>query len=95
MSSPAVMVPPERETPGIRASAWARPNRMPSRTDSSVSSLRWGAKRSANPSRIPKRISIVAVMYRFRRLWSIWSSKRSPSTPIGIEPRITSQPIRA
>ena len=89
------MVAPERETPGIRASDWAKPSRMPCRQveDSSGRSLR--AKWSAMPMTRPNPPSMAAVIHRFRSEVSISSWKNSPSTTIGIEPMITSQPIRA
>ncbi len=40
-------------------------------------------------------ISIAAVSRRSRNGPSIWSLSVTPSTPIGIEPTMTSQPMRA
>ncbi len=40
-------------------------------------------------------MSIVAVTRRSRNGPSIWSLSVTPSTPIGMEPTITSQPMRA
>ena len=89
------MVAPERETPGIRARDWARPNSTPWRqvNDSSGRALR--ANRSATPMTTPKPASMAAVIHRFRKVVSIASWNSRPSTTIGTEPMITSQPIRA
>ncbi len=38
---------------------------------------------------------MVAVSHRLRSVDSIWSWNASPSTPIGMDPTITYQPIRA
>lgn len=47
------------------------------------------------PMTMPITISIVAVTRRSRNGPSIWSLRVTPSTPIGMEPTITSQPIWA
>ena len=47
------------------------------------------------PMTMPTTISIVAVTRRSRKGPSIWSLRVTPSTPIGMEPTITSQPIWA
>ncbi len=47
------------------------------------------------PMMIPKPASIATVSHRLRKMVSIESWNSSPSTTIGTEPMITSQPIRA
>ena len=90
-----MIVAPERETPGIKASDWARPKRTPcfQVRDSSGRLLR--AKWSTTPMMMPKPASMAAVVHRLRRVESMASWKITPSTTIGIDPMITSQPILA
>jgi hypothetical protein len=90
------MVPPERETPGMRASDWAKPytracGRL--RCLTSVSLLR--AVWSANQRMSPKTISVVPTRRRSRKGDSIWSFSSRPSTPMGMLPTMTYQPMRA
>lgn len=47
------------------------------------------------PSTMPITISVVAISRRSRNGPSIWSLNVTPSTPIGMEPTMTSQPIWA
>ncbi|MNY65469.1 hypothetical protein D3C86_2027390 [compost metagenome] len=90
-----MIVPPERETPGISAIAWAKPKMMPSRQISCLSAYFFLPMRSAQPRIRPKAISITAVIYMLRKPCSIWSLKPSPRMMIGSEPMMISQPIRA
>ncbi len=46
-------------------------------------------------STIASAIIMLATSHRLRATVSIWSANVSPSTPIGIVPRMTNQPIRA
>ena len=89
------MVAPDRETPGIRASDWASPKRMPWPQVRDSIGRTFLAKWSTTPITMPKPASIATVIHRLRSAWSIASWNRRPSTTIGIEPMITSQPIRA
>ena len=95
MSSPAVIVPPERETPGISASAWAKPKPTACfmvRSSSWRSCLpTW----SATARKMPKSTSMVAVIQRDRNWVSMKSCSSRPRMPIGSEPRMMNQPIRA
>ena len=47
------------------------------------------------PMTIPNPASIATVSHRLRKIVSIESWNSSPSTTMGTEPMITSQPIRA
>lgn len=47
------------------------------------------------PRTMPITISVVAISRRSRNGPSIWSLNVTPSTPMGIEPTMTSQPICA
>ena len=90
------MVAPERETPGISAAAWNRPYRMPCGQVRSFSSRVLRApRRSATASTIATPASIATVIHRLRSVESIASWNSSPSTTMGTEPTMTSQPIRA
>ena len=88
------MVPPDRDTPGINAMAWAKPSVMPSTTRMSRSSTRCRPTRSASPSSSPKTTSVDAISHRLRAAVWICSSNSTPSSPIGIVPMITSQASR-
>ena len=72
-----MIVAPDRETPGIRASDWAKPKMTPCPqvSDSSGRTLR--AKWSTMPIMMPKPASIAAVIHRLRRRESIASWKSS------------------
>ncbi len=90
-----MIVPPDRDTPGISAMAWAKPSsdavagRVISR-----SSIACRPTRSASPSSSPNTTSVVAISHRLRAAVWIWSSNSTPSTPIGMVPMITSQASR-
>ena len=93
---PAVIVAPEREVPGTRARAWARPTQIASAGVTSVE--RPGA--CGPPSRRPSgsgraRSATTPIRYRLRAPFSIWSLNASPKTPIGIVAMMMYQPIRA
>ena len=93
--SPAVIVAPERDTPGISAAAWAMPTQKPSfvwiwsRSRSRVPTF------SAAASTSPSTISVVPITYRSRAPVSIWSLKSTPKTPIGTVPSTMYQPSLA
>ncbi len=90
------MVMPERETPGISAQAWARPNRMPCFHVSCCNSrMLRSAIQSAKKSTTAMPASIATVTHRLRKVVVMASSKNRPSTTMGSEPMITSQPMRA
>jgi hypothetical protein len=57
---PVVIVTPERDTPGWRATAWPAPMSSASRSVTS-SAARVPVRRSAHPSTRPNTISIVAM----------------------------------
>ena len=93
-SRPAVSVPPERDTPGTSAMAWAKPITTPSRIRKFSSVRVCRPQYSANASTNANTISVVATTHRLRPAVWIWSLKRNPNSPIGIEPTMTYQPIR-
>ena len=94
-SSPALIVAPDRDTPGISASDCARPISTPSRVEScsSVALVAADGGRRSRGSR-PKTISVVPISHRSRPPVSIWSWNAKPRIPIGIVATIRYQPIR-
>jgi len=95
MNSPAVIVPPERDTPGMSASACAKPKTMPLPQVSSRRRRVFAPTPSAMPSRMPKTMSVTATIQSERKVVSIAFWNARPRTTIGTLPRMTSQPIRA
>ena len=69
--SPAVMVMPEREVPGISASAWATPMNSTSFQVRPCSSRARRPRRSAYHSNSPNRMVVVAITNAERRSFSI------------------------
>ena len=95
MARPAAMVAPDRDTPGISARDWAKPNSTPCFQVRDSSGRMFFAKWSATPITMPNPAIMAVVIHRFRSAWSIASWKSSPRITMGSEPMITSQPIRA
>ena len=89
-----MIVPPDRETPGMSASAWASPMPTPWDTVTRSRSTFCRPTRSAIPSSTPKATIVVAMSHRLRATVSIWSLNSRPSTLIGTVPMITSQASR-
>ncbi len=94
-NSPAVIVAPDRDTPGTRAIACAKPIATPSRVVmSSTLRVRLPTFSAASKSS-PSTIRVVPIRYRSRAPVSIWSLKTSPKIPMGIVPSRMYQPRRA
>ncbi len=72
------MVAPERETPGIRASAWASPSSTACFIPTCLRSRSCLAVRSATPSTSPITIRVVAMIHRLRKSCSITSLSEHP-----------------
>ena len=95
----AVRVLPERETPGTRARAWAKPTSRPSRTWTSPRTRRRRPSCSARPNRIAIPIDTAPIERRLRR--GEWSKSGTnnltarPASTIGTVPRATATPRRA
>ncbi len=90
-----VIVTPEREVPGISASACAQPIRIASRQPTEYSSRAARPKRSAIHMRAPKTASSVATATGLRSFSSISPPKARPTTPTGIVPITMHQARRA
>ena len=92
----AVMVVPERDEPGIRATAWARPMSRASLTVI-VAVVRLNeARRSTNQSTAARPMSDAAITRRsLVKVPSMASLKVRPMTMMGSDPSRTNQPIRA
>lgn len=71
-----MIVPPDRDTPGTRAVACAKPIVTPSRTRSCSSGRRCRPYRSAAPRASPNTISVVAINHRLRpEVWMASSNR--------------------
>ena len=93
-NSPALMVAPERDTPGTSARHCARPTMSPSR-QVSCSACRFCLPKYSAAAMTAENTSIaVAISHRLRAPERMASLKRNPSTPIGMVPMITYQPRR-
>jgi hypothetical protein len=97
----AVIVTPEREAPGMRASTWASPTRRASRQVNCSSSFSgcWACWRrrtqhSAHTSTRASPMAEAEMTYSERRVVSMSCLKRSPKTTTGMVPRIINHPSR-
>src|SRR5919197_6131954 len=91
-NSPAVIVVPERDAPGISARACAVPTARASVVLICSSSRSRRPALSAAYSRQASAISVEAMSQRLRAPVSIWSLKISPNAPTGIVATIRYQP---
>ena len=80
---PAVMVMPERETPGASASAWATPTTSPSCSESSCAG-RTAGRRSTSQRTPANTASRIAICHGSPRCSVIASSNARPTTAAGI-----------
>ena len=93
MARPKVMVPPERETPGINASIWPMPKISASFQVISFMVLTCLERASTTHSSTPNNASTVTVIHRLRSDPSIACLNSRPVIRIGIVPRMMNQPI--
>ena len=89
---PALIVAPDRDTPGTSARHWARPTITLSRQVSCSTSRVCRPKYSAAAITAEKTTSAVAISHRLLAPVRISSLKSSPNTPIGMVPMMTHQP---
>ena len=89
------MVIPEREVPGMSASAWATPTTAASHQVSSSSSRRRAPARSAHHSSRPKPIEVEAMTSGLRAAEATRWYASSPARPTGMVPSATAQARRA
>ena len=90
-----VMVTPEREVPGISASACAQPISRAWCQSIEYSSLSRRPKRSASHMSSPNKVSVPATNSGLRSICSISPPNSSPAAPTGIVPMTTHQARRA
>ena len=81
---PAVMVMPDRDVPGISASACAQPIASACGQVSENSSFRPRPKRSARYISIPKKLSVPATKSGLRKFASMKSPNARPTRPTGM-----------
>jgi hypothetical protein len=93
-NSPALMVAPERETPGTRAMHWTRPITMASVRFISFSGRRLLPTISATTITTLQTSRPATTTHRLRRLSVMMCRPRKPMTPIGMVPMITYQAMR-
>ena len=91
---PIVIVTPEREVPGISASACAQPISSASRQPTEYSSRRFAPSQSASHIRIPNTESVPATNSGLRSICSMKSLNSSPTMPTGTVPIRTHQASR-
>ena len=89
---PALIVAPERDTPGTSARHCARPTMTLSFQVSCSTSRVCLPMYSARAITAENTIIAVAMTHRLRAPERIWSLNSSPSTQIGMVPMITHQP---
>ena len=94
MARPKVMVPPERETPGINASIWPMPKISASFQVISFMVLTCLERASTTHSSTPNNASTVTVIHRLRSDPSIACLNSRPAIRIGIVPRMMNQHLR-
>ena len=98
-SRAAVRVLPERDTPGTRARAWAKPTSQPSRTRTASSPRRRAPSCSAKPNSSAITIDTTPIEVRLRRGERSKSGTNSlmprPATRIGKVPSRMANPRRA
>ena len=93
-SRPALIVAPDRDTPGINEKHWATPMIRMSVQDRSVSWRSCFARASATTITTLQMIRAPATNHRLRRAPSMRSFAVRPTTATGIEPTITYSAIR-
>src|SRR5918994_4321360 len=82
----AVIVTPDRDTPGCNATACATPSHQPSRMPRSSSSRRLAARRSTMYRRMPNTANMTATSHGWPRSSSITLSSAAPTMTPGIVP---------
>ncbi len=90
---PAVIVAPERETPGNSEMIWTRPTKTASRALAWLSPRCWVATRSANHMTNDQPIAPMATTQRLKILSTTLDSSR-PAMRMGMVPMMTYQPKR-
>ena len=91
---PAEIVPPERDTPGMRARHCAKPMTMASRMVSSSKERLRFENFSAAMNTKENSTSTVAVIHRLRSPSRMRSLPKKPMIAIGSVPTMTIQPMR-
>src|SRR5689334_16001848 len=91
---PTEIVAPERETPGISATAWPSPMLTASRMLRSRSWRSWRATRSAAYITALQAISAIAITHIDRKGPVMSPLASTPTTPTGMVATMTYQPIR-
>ncbi len=92
--SPAEIVAPERDTPGISETHCTIPTTIASVRLSRFSERSWRAARSAAHITALQPIRAIATTHRLRRSFLMTLRRTSPTMPTGMVPRMTYQPIR-
>lgn len=95
IARPKVMVPPERDTPGISASIWPMPNQIASFVFMSSSVLTWRARSSTIHRITPNMNSMATVIHRLRSVVSMACWNSTPAMRIGMVAMMMYQPRRA
>ena len=95
MARPKVMVPPERDTPGMSASIWPMPYHTASFVVISSIVFTCGALSSTIHRMMPNTSSMAAVIHRLRSVFSMASWNSRPAKTIGSVAMMMYQPRRA
>ena len=91
----AVIVIPERETPGIERRALREPDRDGAAAGRGRPARRVCGRRSAHQSTRPKTASKIAICHGSPRFSAIWSAEAAPTIPAGTVAMTTNHAIRS